>query len=108
MFRFRFAIMCISVVWGGSIMPSVDRSERFWLVCTGCGAEYEPGPHWYGCDKCRDNAGHPHWLEVRYDWDRVDVRCLQRAGRLWEYGPLLPIRDLDQLPTLGEGNTPLL
>src|SRR5277367_1924478 len=89
-------------------MVAKSHTERFWLVCPACGREYDPGPRWYGCDTCLDPAGFPHWVEVRYDWDRVDAGCLERAGRLWDYAPLLPTRDPEQARTLGEGNTPLV
>jgi threonine synthase len=88
-------------------MPT-SHSQRFWLVCPACGREYDPSPRWYGCDACRDIAGFPHWVEVRYDWERVDRACLQRAGRVWDYASLLPVRDPAQVQTLGEGNTPLV
>src|SRR5262245_2995526 len=80
----------------------------FWLVCPRCGREYDPGPRWYGCDDCRDGAGHPHWVEVRYDLGRIDPAFLTRAGRVWDYAPLLPAHDPAQARTLGEGNTPLV
>src|SRR2546421_76500 len=84
------------------------RSNRFWLVCPACGTEYDPGPRWYGCDTCRDNAGFPHWVEVRYDLSRIDTSCLQRAGSVWDYAPLLPAWEPGNVRSLGEGNTPLV
>lgn len=80
----------------------------FWLVCPNCGREYDPGPRWYGCDTCRDKAGNPHWVEVRYDLSRVDPTFLKRAGRVWDCAPLLPARDPARAQTLGEGHTPLV
>src|SRR5439155_23983879 len=49
-----------------------------------------------------------YWLEVRYDMGRVDAAPFARAGRVWDYAALLPVRDAAAPPTLGEGNTPLV
>jgi threonine synthase len=84
------------------------ETPRFWLVCPGCGRQQEPAPCWFGCDTCRDPAGYPHWMEVRYDLGCIDASSLARAGRVWDYAPLLPVRDASSPPTLGEGNTPLV
>jgi threonine synthase len=85
-----------------------EESRVFWLECPQCGRTYEPGPCWYGCETCRDPAGHAYWLEVRYDLARIDPTFLFHAGRVWDYAPLLPLRDLAQVRTLGEGGTPLV
>jgi threonine synthase len=84
------------------------RSSDFVLHCPGCGREEPPGPRWFGCEVCRDAAGHPHWLEVRYDLESVPRDVFRRAGRVWDYAPLLPVREPDAAPTLGEGHTPLV
>jgi threonine synthase len=84
------------------------EATTFWLICPRCGREYDPGPRWYGCDTCLDAAGHPYWLEVRYDLSKIDPTFLTRAGRVWDYAPLLPVRDPAQALTLGEGQTPLV
>lgn len=88
--------------------PTQSPAPDFWLACPRCGARRDPGPHWWGCGTCRDAAGCPHWLEVRYDLDRVDRDALRRTGRVWDYAPLLPTRDPASAPTLGEGQTPLV
>jgi threonine synthase len=84
------------------------QKPAFWLVCPHCQTEYDAGPYWFGCATCKDPAGVPYWLEVRYDLERVDPGFLKRAGRVWDYAPLLPVRDASAPPTLGEGNTPLV
>jgi threonine synthase len=86
----------------------MSETTTFWLVCPHCGREFEPGPRWYGCETCLDAAGHPYWLEVRYDLRKVDPTLLTRAGRVWDYAPLLPVRDPARALTLGEGQTPLV
>jgi len=68
-----------------------NPTPRFWLVCPGCGSQHEPEARWFGCDTCRDPAGHPHWLEVRFDLSRVDPAFLTKRGRVWDYAPLLPV-----------------
>lgn len=52
-------------------------------------------------------------LLVRYDLERAkrDLdrdRIAQGPNSLWRYAPLLPLRDMGHLVTLGEGMTPLL
>lgn len=87
-------------------MPEASTARA--LICPGCGAEYDLGPHWFGCVHCSDAAGNPHWLDVSYDTEAADRDAVARAGRLWEYASLLPVRDPLHAPTLGEGGTPLL
>jgi threonine synthase len=45
---------------------------------------------------------------VRYDLQKVDPTLLTQAGRVWDYAPLLPVRDPSRAQTLGEGLTPLV
>src|SRR4051794_4796638 len=70
----------------------LSPASTFWLVCPRCGTETEAGARWWGCEACRDAAGFPHWLEVRYDLERIDPAPFRRAGRVWDYAPLLPAR----------------
>jgi threonine synthase len=84
------------------------QKPAFWLICPHCRTRYEPGAHWFGCATCKDPAGFPYWLEVEYDLERVAPDLLRRAGRVWDYAPVLPVRDATAPPTLGEGNTPLV
>lgn len=83
-------------------------TTSFTLVCPGCGKQVDPGPHWFGCAHCRDAAGFPHWLEVKYDLDGVSPDPFRRPGRVWDYASLLPLGDAGAPPTLGEGGTPLV
>ncbi len=80
----------------------------FWLVCPHCRTTLEPGPHWFGCAACTDPAGAPYWLEVQYDRERIAPYFHKRPGRVWDYAPLLPVRNAGASPTLGEGRTPLV
>lgn len=47
------------------------------------------------------------WIEVRYDFARVDPSEISQTGRLWDYASLLPAKR-ENAPTLGEGHTPLV
>jgi threonine synthase len=83
-------------------------STQFWLVCPSCKREEDIPSPWFGCKTCTDAAGFPHWLEIRYDLERVNPDLLRRAGRVWDYAPLLPAAHPQQVLTLGEGQTPLV
>lgn len=78
------------------------------LLCPNCRTASDLGPRWFGCDTCRDPGGVPHWLEVQYDLEHLDVPFPRTAGRVWDYAPLLPVRDPAAAPSLGEGSTPLV
>jgi threonine synthase len=84
------------------------EETRFWLICPACEQTWDAGPYWDGCPTCRDPAGLPHWLEVAYDLERVPDDFAARPGRVWDYAALLPVRNAAAVPTLGEGNTPLV
>lgn len=90
------------------IASNAPRSASFSLLCPQCGTTYPSGPRWFGCDTCRDPAGHPYWLEARYEMSGMNPAFLQKAGRLWDYAPLLPVQNPAAVSTLGEGNTPLV
>lgn len=82
--------------------------QKITIHCNNCGfqTDYEkPLPR---CPQCGEDI-----LETRYDlpalheanW--VDVIQKRRPG-LWRYRELLPLRDMDNIVTLGEGGTPLI
>ncbi len=78
------------------------------LQCIHCGyrTRYErPLP---ACPQCGENI-----LEARYDLDALRTsgwidELKTRSGGLWRYHELLPLYDIANIVTLGEGNTPLL
>lgn len=85
-----------------------DGVRQMELVCTNCDFKtpYEtPLPR---CPNCGEDI-----LEVHYDLQHlkamgwVDAIKERRPG-LWRYRELLPIRDPENIVTLGEGGTPLL
>jgi threonine synthase len=83
------------------------------LVCTECGAAYEPGGVSYTCP---EHDGVTGVLDVRYDEEAfaanvVEIRQAQTpagsAGSMWRYASLLPV-DASSAVSLGAGGTPLL
>jgi len=76
------------------------------LKCLRCGHEHPPKKGLYVCEKCSGK------IEVVYDYDRIsgkiDKRKLERGTGIWKYSALLPLSDLKNVTSLGEGSTPLL
>lgn len=78
-----------------------------YLECDSCGhrlsIEHPPET----CPRCGGG-----WLDVIYDYERV--ACLwpdalrERPWDMWRYHELLPVSDVSQRVTMGEGGTPLL
>lgn len=76
------------------------------LDCSSCDNRYEPGRLYNLCD-----CGKP--LMVAYDLDRARITLTptalsERPATLWRYAEVLPVNDLANRVTLGEGMTPLL
>lgn len=79
------------------------------LRCINCGKSYEPYSLDYTCPSCGPRRG---TLEVIYDYDRISEVFLDSLEEseyddLRKYEPLLPVEDLDLLPPLRIGGTPL-
>jgi threonine synthase len=75
------------------------------LRCLRCGRRHGPTPSLYVCGACGGK------LEVLYDYQSIELsrRMLEkRAGGVWKYPELLPVRDPSRAITLGEGGTPLV
>lgn len=77
------------------------------LVCLGCG-ERMPYTHpLAACPICNHEI-----LDVRYDYARLAKVMPQiireRPFGMWRYLELLPLRDPENIVTMGEGGTPLL
>ena len=82
--------------------------NNFVLVCADCGQVSAALPSTtFNCPHC-----HSEWLEARYDYASLGPRLrTMAAGRthgLWRYRELLPLRESENIVTLGEGGTPLL
>src|SRR6266571_5211357 len=77
------------------------------LECANCQEQYDAGKLNNVCVKC----GKP--LLARYDLPRISRIMTQAALRsrkadLWRYREVLPVRDEENIVSLGEGWTPLL
>ena len=77
------------------------------LECTRCGKRYDAG---IVQSVCADN-GKP--LYARYDLEAIAKAVTpetigKRAPSLWRYSELLPVRDEENIISLGEGFTPLV
>jgi threonine synthase len=76
------------------------------IVCPKCRATYDPDAVVNLC-----SCGSP--LLARYDLERLGAEmsreeCSRRGPDLWRYHELLPVRDPENVVTLGEGMTPLV
>ncbi len=77
------------------------------LECTHCGKTYSAEEVHTTCPTCGKV------LYARYDLDAArkhfsKVDLLRRAGNMWRWFELMPVRDKNNIVTLGEGYTPLL
>lgn len=77
------------------------------LECTNCGKTYSAEEIRTTCPACGKV------LYARYDLDAARKylsrdELVKRPGRMWRWFELMPVRDENNVITLGEGNTPLL
>ncbi len=82
--------------------------DPFVLVCADCGQVSAALPSAaYRCPHCGSE-----WLEARYDYaalgPRLPALTAGRGRSLWRYRELLPVRNPDNMVSLGEGGTPLI
>jgi len=83
------------------------RSFLTHLECTNCGASHDAGQLVTTCPACGKV------LYARYDLKGAAAAMTpavlaSRPWTLWRYAEILPARDPEKAPTLGEGGTPLL
>ena len=77
------------------------------LECSGCGSRYQSEEVHTFCRECQSA------LLARYDLNAVraqvdrDALAMRTAG-MWRWHELLPVRNEENIVTLGEGDTPLL
>lgn len=81
--------------------------EKYRLICSVCGApvQYETPP--YVCEHCGGLPEPALDLSENAEHYRDVIRNGCSAG-VWDYRDLLPVADVEEPVTLGEGNTPLL
>lgn len=89
-------------------MQATDYDKSFELECINCHQRIQFDKSITGCPRCGENI-----LEARYDLSGLDVQnwlatLKQRESGLWRYHEVLPIRNLDNVISLGEGGTPLI
>jgi len=77
------------------------------VKCLECGHEMEFYPGLDCCPACQGV-----WLDAQYDYEAV-AKIWQdglrgRVNSLWRYIELLPITDMEQIVTMGEGQSPLI
>ncbi len=79
------------------------------LRCVSCGTVYQPEELDYTCPECGTRKG---TLEVIYDYDSAGREFKEKIREstfsdIKRYSPLLPVDDLDNLPPLKVGGSPL-
>lgn len=89
-------------------MPYSDYRKQFQLECINCHTRIDFDKNTTGCPQCGESI-----LEARYDLSKLDVQhwleeLKQRPSRLWRYHEVLPLHDLNNIVSLGEGGTPLI
>jgi threonine synthase len=85
-----------------------DYRKQFDLECINCHTRVLFDKSTTGCPRCGESI-----LEARYDLSRLDVErwiadLKKRPARLWRYHEVLPLHDLNNVVSLGEGGTPLI
>lgn len=86
---------------------SINKQERYSLVCPECHRFFDPSfPQTY-CEACRSPLLTEYNLSaLRSHLDRDAIR--QRPRGMWRWCELLPVNEPRYQLTLGEGDTPLL
>lgn len=89
-------------------MSVIEYHKEFELECINCHQRIQFDRSTTGCPHCGENM-----LEARYDLSRLDVKrwladIKERRSGLWRYHEVLPVRNLENVVSLGEGGTPLV
>ena len=89
-------------------MLAAEYKKTFELECINCHERVQFDKSITGCPNCGENI-----LEARYDLSQLDVQrwlaeVKNRGKGLWRYHEVLPIRDMNNVISLGEGHTPLI
>ncbi|MCK4247265.1 MAG: pyridoxal-phosphate dependent enzyme, partial [Methanomicrobia archaeon] len=77
------------------------------LKCIKCGTSYKSTEGLYLCSRCGGK------LDIIYDYDKISEKINKkklekREKGMWKYKELLPIENIKNIVTLGEGGTPLI
>ncbi|PJF36475.1 MAG: hypothetical protein CUN49_05265 [Candidatus Thermofonsia Clade 1 bacterium] len=76
------------------------------VVCLTCGHQMLPDPMIAKCERCGGV-----WLDARYHYSEVrwaGNALARRPLSMWRYEELLPLSDLTQRVSIGEGMTPII
>lgn len=89
-------------------MSVVTDEKHIELECINCRTRIPLDKNVDGCPVCGENI-----LEARYELGKINVKewlraLKQRPEGLWRYAEVLPIYDLNNIVSLGEGGTPLI
>ncbi len=90
------------------MVSEVQYQKQFELECINCHQRIYFDKSITGCPYCGENI-----LEARYDLRGLDPRrwlqsLKERQPGLWRYHEVLPLSNLDNVVSLGEGGTPLV
>ncbi len=83
-------------------MQSYSLRDMVRVRCLACGREHDPSPRLITCNSC----GGP--LEIELDLSRISRASFLNVRSMWRYRPALPMGDLVEPVSLGEGATPLV
>jgi threonine synthase len=82
------------------------KMSPFFIRCIDCGSERSFSPSSVECPKCGSQ-----WAQAIYDYTAISKHLILNSDRrnfsLWRYKELLPVKNIQQSVTLGEGGTPL-
>ncbi|MFZ0544511.1 MAG: pyridoxal-phosphate dependent enzyme [Candidatus Promineifilaceae bacterium] len=82
----------------------MDKPNNFSTVCRACGHQEPHSQMVLTCSNCGNK-----WLDAHYDYPPQWVNGVSQQGaNLWRYRDLLPLKNSDNIITLGEGWTPLI
>lgn len=78
------------------------------LLCTECGKDFDTDviQHYSACE--RSDCAFPLSAQYELPLRESPETMLLKRNDMWRYAPFLPVNDLDNIVSLGEGNTPLL
>ncbi len=85
-----------------------SRKKHIDLECINCHTRVELDKHVAGCPRCGENileARYEHNIENPQEWVQ---QIKHRNPSLWRYHEVLPIYDLNNIVSMGEGSTPLI
>lgn len=89
-------------------MSAPEELKHIELECINCRTRIPLDKTVDGCPACGENI-----LEARYDLGKINVKewmraIKQRPEGVWRYAEVLPLYDLRNIVSLGEGGTPLI